>query len=206
MFKGITGPIAAHCINTDRYKRTASNVMRIVTQQRLTVHISQKSKELSVIQRERCPFSTQVCYRQAPVASFRSRASWRWERKRGVPPRSASWCSPRCWEENGCAGHTGTQCCDYPVRGGKNTRVHDMETVWKSIGAEKFLDLRGGETLSSDGNCWWTLDRTIKEAELRRRGTWCCGRGIRSLSSLQQPAGHRDVSDSLVILPWQRWH
>lgn len=46
MFKGITSPIAAHCINTDRYKRTASDA--IVTQQRLTMHVSQESKELSV--------------------------------------------------------------------------------------------------------------------------------------------------------------
>lgn len=47
-------------------------------------------------------------------------------------------------------------------------RVHDRETVWKAIGAERFLDPRGGETLASDGNCWLAWDCTIKESEVRR--------------------------------------
>lgn len=72
-------------------------------------------------------------------------------------------------------------------------RVHDRETVWKTIGAERFLDPRGGETLSSDGNCWLAWDCTIKESEVRSRGSCRHGR----LSSPQQPAGRGDVRDSL---------
>ncbi len=66
-----------------------------------------------------------VRYHQAHVANCHSWVSWRWERKRGVPPHSASWCFPRCWEGSGCADHTGTQCCDCPAGGKtKSKRVH----------------------------------------------------------------------------------
>lgn len=74
-----------------------------------------------------------VCYHRARVASCRSLVSWRWEQKRGVLPRSASWWFPRCWEESGCADHTGTQCCDYPV----GRKIHQSATALKQLAGEE---------------------------------------------------------------------
>lgn len=133
-----------------------------------------------------------VCYHQAPVANCRSWVSWQWERKQGVPPHSASWCFPRCWEGSGCADHTGTQCCDYPARG--NTNVIFLMSEKKKSVCEwvcKFV-------------CMW-LDvhiRLIWDFRIKEKS----GLSISGVSSLPEPADHSDMSDGLVIPQWQHWH
>lgn len=81
------------------------------------------------------------------------------------------------------------------------TQEHDAVAVLQEEAKTEVLGTRKGGTLSFDGNCWLMWDCVITETNLRRRGTRCLSRGIRSLSSLHEPAGHWDVSDSLFILP-----
>lgn len=79
------------------------------------------------------------------------------------------------------------------------TQEHDAVAVLQEEAkAEVFGTRQAG---AFDGNCWLMGDCVITETNLRRSGTRRLSRGIRSLSSLHEPAGHWGVSDSLFIPP-----
>lgn len=110
----------------------------------------------------------------------------------GVPRRSAFWCFPGCWEGSGCADHRGTRCCDYPEKTVEKKRHMSQRSVW----SVNHLNCTSLSQL-----CFSFYGNNIKFQDGRQE---VCSSS--HLSKLEKPAGHCDMSDSLVILQRRLWH